>query len=100
MPRCCGYGICESTLQPAGFAETALVGSREQYLKLHRESVEDPDAFWGRIANEFYWKDAPKSVLSHSNFDVREGPIDGERGARQRETCSSPQLVPLLHFLC
>ena len=66
------------------------MGSREQYLQLHRESVEDPGAFWGRIADEFYWKDAPTSVLSHSNFDVREGAIDGEREARQREARAEP----------
>eukprot|EP00793_Prasinoderma_coloniale_P003651 PRCOL_00003027-RA len=62
---------------PEGFAETALVGSKEEYEAMWRESIDDPDAFWGRIADEFYWHKKPASVCCpDNNMDVTKGPID------------------------
>jgi hypothetical protein len=40
---------------PAPFAEQAHVKSLEEYERLYRESVEEPDKFWGRVANELHW---------------------------------------------
>src|SRR5437762_12825866 len=49
----------ESTLQehrvfepPAGFAQKARINSRAEYDKLYRESIEKPDVFRGRAAEE------------------------------------------------
>ncbi|WP_425145407.1 acetate--CoA ligase [Deinococcus sp.] len=38
----------------AEFAAQASLNA-EQYQALYRESLDDPDAFWGRAANELHW---------------------------------------------
>src|SRR5689334_2396887 len=55
-------GAIESTLQeqrmfppPAEFSATAHVKSMEEYRKLHRESLEDPEKFWGGLAGKLHW---------------------------------------------
>jgi acetyl-CoA synthetase len=40
---------------PADFAEAAHVKSFEQYEKMHRASLEDPDRFWAEAAAELHW---------------------------------------------
>lgn len=56
--------------------ENAYVKSFEEYKKLHKESVKEPEKFWGKIAKEFYWKKAPSAdKFLQYNFDVRNGNI-------------------------
>ena len=52
----------ESTLQeqrvfppPPEFAAKARVKLREEYDRLHRESLENPEKFWGGLAEELHW---------------------------------------------
>src|SRR3954465_3402677 len=52
----------ESTLEekrvfppPPDFAAKALVGSMAEYQRLYRESIDQPDPFWGRMAGELTW---------------------------------------------
>ena len=40
---------------PPEFREKAYVKSMEEYERLHREAIEDPEGFWGRIAEELHW---------------------------------------------
>ncbi len=40
---------------PADFAKQAHIGSYEQYEKMYKESIEDPDRFWGEHASELHW---------------------------------------------
>jgi len=40
----------------AAFAGKAHVGSFEQYEKMYRRSVTDPEGFWGEVAEQFVWK--------------------------------------------
>jgi acetyl-CoA synthetase len=40
---------------PAEFSQKAHVKSLEEYERLYNESVNDPDTFWSRIANELHW---------------------------------------------
>jgi len=37
------------------FSQQAHIKSLEQYEQLYREAEENPDAFWGRIAEELHW---------------------------------------------
>jgi acetyl-CoA synthetase len=37
------------------FAEKARIGSVEQYDKLWKEANDDPEAFWGKLAEELHW---------------------------------------------
>ena len=49
---------------PKAFAQQAHVKSMAQYLKLYRESIRDPEKFWGRQAkNELVWFKPWKKVL-------------------------------------
>ena len=40
---------------PPEFAAKARVKSLEEYEALYKQSVEDPEAFWGGIAKELHW---------------------------------------------
>jgi acetyl-CoA synthetase len=40
----------------ADFAPRAHISSLQQYKEMYRRSIENPDAFWGEIAEGFYWK--------------------------------------------
>jgi acetyl-CoA synthetase len=40
---------------PAEFSAKSHVKSRQEYEKLYRESIEQPEKFWGRIASELHW---------------------------------------------
>ena len=48
------------------FRERARINTREDYERLHRESIEDPEGFWGRIANELSWLEPFDRVLDWS----------------------------------
>jgi acetyl-CoA synthetase len=39
----------------ADFAAKAHVKSREEYDRMYRESIDDPEAFWGRAAEPLHW---------------------------------------------
>ncbi len=41
---------------PQEFSKSARIGSIEEYKKLYQKSIEDPEGFWGEIAEEFYWE--------------------------------------------
>ena len=60
----------ESTLQetrifppPPQFAAKARIGSRDEYNRMYRESIDDPEAFWGRAAGELHWFQPWQKVL-------------------------------------
>src|SRR5258708_1927411 len=40
---------------PAEFAQSAHVASLADYERLYKESVDDPETFWGRYASELHW---------------------------------------------
>ena len=40
---------------PSGFAQAAHVKSLQEYEAIYRESVEQPEKFWARIAQELHW---------------------------------------------
>ncbi len=40
---------------PEHFRKHAHIKSAEEYEQLYRESVEQPEKFWGRIAGELHW---------------------------------------------
>eukprot|EP00058_Branchiostoma_floridae_P024480 XP_002609970.1 hypothetical protein BRAFLDRAFT_85927 [Branchiostoma floridae] len=55
--------------------ENSHVSSIEQYHKMYKESVENPEAFWGKIAENFYWKSQCTGKFWEYNYDVRQGEI-------------------------
>jgi len=49
------------------FKAKAVVPSREEYNRLYRESLENPDAFWGKAAEELHWFKKWDRVLNDDN---------------------------------
>ena len=49
--------ISHSTKFPPSqsFVDQACVNSFEDYKSLYDESINNPEAFWGRIASELHW---------------------------------------------
>ncbi|XP_019619052.1 PREDICTED: acetyl-coenzyme A synthetase, cytoplasmic-like [Branchiostoma belcheri] len=60
---------------PDHIRENSHVSSIEQYHKMYKESVENPEAFWGKIAHDFYWKTQCTGKFWEYNYDVRQGDI-------------------------
>ncbi|HET7207998.1 MAG TPA: acetate--CoA ligase [Terriglobales bacterium] len=40
---------------PKDFSDRAHIKSLEEYERIYKESVEEPEKFWGRVARELYW---------------------------------------------
>ena len=57
------------------FSSQALVSSPQQYMEMHKRSMEDPAGFWSGIASEFHWKQKWGDQVVSENLDVRKGPI-------------------------
>ena len=47
---------------PEEFSARARIGARETYDAMYRRSIEDPAGFWGELAAELHWFDAPKTI--------------------------------------
>ncbi|MDD5262429.1 MAG: acetate--CoA ligase [Methylacidiphilales bacterium] len=47
----------------AAFVKSAWIRSEKEYRKLHRQSLEKPDKFWGRMAKELDWFKPWKTLL-------------------------------------
>ena len=63
-------GAIESSLQeqrvfppPPEFSRHAHVKSREEYERLYRESIDQPEQFWGRMAGQIHWFKKWEKVL-------------------------------------
>ncbi|CAI5470696.1 unnamed protein product [Closterium sp. Yama58-4] len=66
----------EQPVEPLdSFVERALVKSRAQYDAMYRQSLDDPEAFWGAMSAQYHWE-TPWEVLQEGNMDVREGAVD------------------------
>ena len=55
------------------FVEQAYVGSRAEYEEMWKQSVNDPETFWGDIASELYWH---KKWLKVNREDFFKGEIE------------------------
>jgi acetyl-CoA synthetase len=58
-------------------AKSAWISSLDKYHELYRESISDPQQFWGNISKQFHWETPadPGKFFSY-NFDLSKGPID------------------------
>nr|CAB3219812.1 acetyl-coenzyme A synthetase, cytoplasmic [Phallusia mammillata] len=67
----------ENAIFPPGEAvhKAAYVSSMEQYHKMYKESVTDPEAFWMKIAKDFYFKEQHSGKFFDYNFNINKGPI-------------------------
>ena len=54
----------------------AHVRSMEQYREMHKQSIEQPDVFWGEIAEQFHFeKPQTEGKFLEYNFNVKNGPV-------------------------
>ncbi len=59
---------------PKNIADRAWFKNMEEYQSLYARSIDDPDQFWGEIADTFTWMKKWDQVCDY-NYDVRKGPI-------------------------
>jgi len=52
---------------PENFRRHAQINSIEQYQEMYHESIHDPEAFWGRVAEQLHWYKKWDRVLNADN---------------------------------
>jgi acetyl-CoA synthetase len=52
---------------PRDFQQRARISTEEAYQRMFRESIDEPERFWGRIAQELPWLRPFDKVLDWSN---------------------------------
>jgi acetyl-CoA synthetase len=60
---------------PEWIREKAWIKGKEEYEKLYKRSIEDPDGFWAEIAEEYVTWFKKWDTVEDYNFDMRKGPI-------------------------
>ncbi|XP_064154121.1 acetyl-coenzyme A synthetase, cytoplasmic [Anguilla rostrata] len=53
----------------------AHVPTFEKYKELYQKSIENPEEFWGIVANDFFWKSKHTGQFLDYNFDITKGKI-------------------------
>ena len=59
---------------PEALSAKAHINNLETYQKMYKRSVEDPEGFWGEVAEQFHWFKKWDRVCSY-NYDMDKGPI-------------------------
>ncbi|MBW2561131.1 MAG: acetate--CoA ligase [Deltaproteobacteria bacterium] len=60
---------------PEWIKKNAHIKGKEEYEKLYKRSIEDPEGFWGDIADEYVTWFKKWDTVEDYNFDMRKGPI-------------------------
>ena len=60
---------------PESIKKRAYVNSREMYDKMYKRSIEDPEGFWGEVAEESIDWHKKWDKVEEYNFDCRKGDI-------------------------
>ncbi|MBL0234308.1 MAG: acetate--CoA ligase [Chitinophagaceae bacterium] len=70
------------------------ITSLDQYHQDHKKSVDDPEGFWGNIADNFLWKQKWQKVL---NWNFKEPKIEWFRGGKLNitENCIDRHLAEM-----
>jgi len=63
------------------FRGQARLSSVEEYQAMYRESIDDPEAFWGRVARELPWIEDFGTVLDWSNAPFAKWFVGGKLNA-------------------
>lgn len=56
------------------FSQNANIKTLTEYTSLYEESLNAPDKFWAKVANDFFWKKKWDNV-SNCNLNINNGPI-------------------------
>jgi len=68
---------------PESFRAQARLSSREHYDRMYRESIDDPEAFWGRVAGELPWMRRWDRVVDWSEAPVAKWFVGGQLNASE-----------------
>src|ERR1700712_2684757 len=70
------------------------ISSFDEYHKVYKQSIEQPEEFWGNIADNFQWRKKWDKVL---NWNFKEPKIEWFKGAKLNitENCLDRHLEPL-----
>jgi len=60
---------------PEKVKQNAFISGKDQYEMLYKRSIEEPDAFWSEIADEYIDWFKKWDTVEDYNFDMRKGPI-------------------------
>ena len=60
---------------PDHISSVAHCSSMKQYKEMSEKSINDPEAFWGKIAKEFHFQKESSGKFLDYNFDVNKGEI-------------------------
>jgi acetyl-CoA synthetase len=63
------------------FREKARLANEITYQRMYRESIDDPEAFWGRVARELPWSQPWTRVLDWSKAPVAQWFVGGKINA-------------------
>ncbi len=63
------------------FQERARINNEVTYQRMHRESLQDPEGFWGRVASELPWMRRWRAVLDWSAAPVARWFVGGKLNA-------------------
>jgi acetyl-CoA synthetase len=66
---------------PREFAQKSRISKEADYQRMFRESIEDPDRFWGRVAGELPWIEPFTKVLDWSGAPVAKWFVGGKINA-------------------
>lgn len=72
-PRGSRFHVASSPSSVMYEAPAEFVTSKEQYMTMYKQSITNPDAFWGSIAEQFHWEQKWQPEHVSYNFDVRKG---------------------------
>ncbi|OQR68106.1 acetyl-coenzyme A synthetase-like [Tropilaelaps mercedesae] len=60
---------------PHRVRDVAHLNTKGQYKALYERSIEEPQAFWKGISDEFYWREPVKGKVFNYNINVNNGPV-------------------------
>uniref|UniRef100_A0A1A8J7N4 Acetyl-coenzyme A synthetase n=1 Tax=Nothobranchius kuhntae TaxID=321403 RepID=A0A1A8J7N4_NOTKU len=60
---------------PVELQRNAHVPDFNSYLVMYKKSLENPEAFWREVADEFFWKKPATGPMLQHNFDMTKGNI-------------------------
>ena len=59
---------------PDAITANAWVNSMDEYRKMYQRSIEEPEAFWADMADQFVWFEKWRKVRDY-NYNVNDGDI-------------------------
>ncbi|KAG1225231.1 hypothetical protein G6F68_019967 [Rhizopus microsporus] len=82
---------------------TPYVSSMEQYRSMWKQSVEDPNTFFGNLARELLTWDKPFTTVSHGSFEpgdvawFLDGELNACYNAVDRHALKNPDKIAIIY---